>query len=342
MVKSENGRFLRVGGRLDYQINQDHFPAQRHHQGYIPFEQYIQLEGATRAEIVLEKVGSHEDTRTLRISVNQYPFITVPVASCIPSPESDYMHHTYPVTGIPLEYFNQGMDNSFKLEVDTAQRWNWPQHLIYGVILRIYYHPQQLPDTVRLAGFQQGQALDEMVRLSIDAPTRNIRQVDYMGLYEGINYEGDGLYRQWHYHYLRGRLTHHLGGSHLFPFDATWDTRWIPDQSADIQLAARVTFNSGLIYFTPAVKGLRLERNYLVELCRPYDQPKNWVTRAGEFESKLDIKGDPGLIEEARLYWTSWSPCYSNGIYINEVKVFDIPRATSISCSRRRATDIGG
>ncbi len=323
MVKAENGRFLRVGGRLDYQVNEDHFPAARHRDGYIPFEQYIDLDHALKAEVVLEKVGSHEDTKNLRISLNGHPFIAVPEAAGIPRPESDYMHHTYPVTGIPLDYLNQGMDNSFKLEVDTAQRWNWPQHLIYGAVLRIYYNPDQLTETVGLEGVLPDQALGESVALSIDAPTNNIRQVDYLGLYEGVNHEGDGIYRQWHYHYFRGRLTHHIGGSYQYPFQVTWDTRWIADQSQDIQLAAWVTFNSGLIYFTRPVTGLQLERNYRVELCKPYDQPKNWVTRAGEFESKLDLKGDPGDIEAARLYWTSWSPCYSNGIYINDVKVFD-------------------
>ena len=323
MVKSENGRFLRVGGRLDYQINQDHFPAERHQQGYIPFERYVELQGATKAEVVLEKIGSHEDTKNLRISINGNPFMITPEAQGIPEPQSDYMYHFYPVVEIPLDQLNQGLDNSFKLEVDTAQRWNWPQHLIYGVVLRVYYDKEQLPEVVRLSGVEEGQALAERVKLSITEPSRNIRSVDYLGLYDGINYEGDGIYRQWHYHYYRGKLTHHIGSAHLYPFESYWNTSWIPDQAQPIQLAARVTFNSGLIYFTPTVKGLRLDREYHIELCKPYDQPKNWVTRAGEFESKVDVTGDPERIEAARLYWTSWSPCYSNGIYINNIKVFD-------------------
>ena len=323
MVKSENGRFLRVGGRLDYQINADHFPADRHQDGYIPFDRYVELQQAIRAEVVLEKIGSHEDTRNLRISINQNPFIVIPEAQGIPQPQSDYMYHFYPVAEIPLDHLKQGLENGFKLEVDTTQRWNWPQHLIYGVILRIYYHQEALPEEVRLHGVQSAQKLGEVVNLSVKDPSKNIRSVDYLGYYDGINYEGDGIYRQWHYHYYRGRISHHIGSSHMYPFETSWNTHWVPDQSEPLQLAARVTFNSGLIYFTPAVTDLTLGRDYHIELVKPYDQPKNWVTREDEFESKLDIKGEPKHIEEARLYWTSWSPCYSNGIYINQVKVFD-------------------
>ena len=323
MVKSENGRFLRVGGKLDYQINQDHFPIDRHQDGYILIERFVELQGAVKAEVVLEKIGSHEDTKNLRISINRNPFMVVPEAQGIPEPQSDYMYHFYPVVDIPLDQLNLGIDNAFKLEVDTAQRWNWPQHLIYGVILRIYYDQEALPEAVRLSGVEPQQALGETVKLSIGNPSKHIRNVDYVGFYEGINYEGDGVYQQWHYHYYRGRLTHHIGSSNMYPFESDWNTSWIPDQTEPMQLAARVTFNSGLIYFTQAVTNLTLQRNHAVELVKPYEQPKNWVTRSDEFESKIDIKGDPKQIEEVKLYWTSWSPCYSNGIYINDVKVFD-------------------
>ncbi len=323
MVKSENGRFLRVGGRLDYQINADHFPADRQKEGYIPLEQYVELTGAIKAEVVLEKVGSHEDTKNLRISINGNPFIVLPEAEGIPEPQSDYMYHFYPVSEVPLDQLNQGMDNSFKLEVDTTQRWNWPQHLIYGMILRIYYDQKLVPENIKLAGVVPGQALVEQVKLSVSEPSKNIRSVDYLGLYDGLNYEGDGIYRQWHYHYYRGKISRHIGSAHMYPFEVTWNTTWIPDQTEPLQLAARIIFNSGLIYFTPPVTGLSLDRDYKVQLCKPFDQPKNWVTREDEFESKLNIEADPQSIEEARLYWVSWSPCYSNGVYINDLKVFD-------------------
>lgn len=88
-------------------------------------------------------------------------------------------------------------------------------------------------------------------------------------------------------------------------------------------MAARVISNTGLIYFTEAVEGLRLARDYSVELCKPYDQPKNWVTRAGAFTAKFDMQTNPAVIEAAKAYWVSWSPCYANGVFINDQRIFD-------------------
>jgi hypothetical protein len=96
----------------------------------------------------------------------------------------------------------------------------------------------------------------------------------------------------------------------------------VPDQE-NMKVAARVVANSGLIYFTEPIENLKFDRNYKVELCKPYEQPKNWVTRQDEFIEKIELKADPKTIEEARLYWVSWSPCYANGVYVNDIKVFD-------------------
>ena len=79
-----------------------------------------------------------------------------------------------------------------------------------------------------------------------------------------------------------------------------------------------------MIYLTEAVDGLRLVRPGLsVELCKPYDVPKRWVTRRSEAEERFDITGDPSKAIAAQLVWSSWSPGYMDGVYINSVKVFD-------------------
>ena len=322
LAVEEGGKFLRVGGRLDYKTNNDHFPADRHDDGHVLFGQYLKLNHATKAELVVEKLGSHEDTKNLRVSINRNSTIRIPNAKEIPEPESDYMHHTYPVANILLDQLNEGWENTFRFDVDTAQRWNWPQNIIYGLILRIYYNPEIADFKTNINGIDHGSALDEKQIIGLDDPNLNIKQVEYIGFYDGLNYEGDGIYKQWHYHYLRGRVIHHIGTAYMYPYQTTWDTSWIPDQD-EIKVSARIVSNSGLIYFTKPVENLKLKRNYIVELCKPFDQPKNWVTREDEFESKIELRIDPSRIEEARIYWTSWSPCYANGIYINDIKVFD-------------------
>ena len=71
----EQGKFLRVGGKLDYKINTNHFPASKHTNGYIPLERYVELKDAIKAEMVIEKLASHDDTKNLRVSFNGNPSI---------------------------------------------------------------------------------------------------------------------------------------------------------------------------------------------------------------------------------------------------------------------------
>lgn len=322
MVKSEGGKFLRVGGKLDYKINFGHFPEHRQKDGYIPLEQYVELENAVKAEMQIEKVGSHEDTKNLRVSMNNYPSIIFPASEGIPKQEADYMHHNYPIAQIPIVQLREGLENSFRFDVDTAQRWNWPQNIIYGVVLRVYYKPETAYFKSEIAGLKDGDVVMENERIGLQDPNQNIRKVEYVGYYEDLNFEGDGVYTQWHYHYFRGQIMGNIGTANKYPYQTTWNTSWVPEQEK-MKVAARVVANSGLIYFTEAIENLKFERNYKVQLCKPYDQPKNWVTRQDEFTEKIDLKTDPNKIDQASLYWVSWSPCYANGVYVNDVKVFD-------------------
>jgi hypothetical protein len=89
-------------------------------------------------------------------------------------------------------------------------------------------------------------------------------------------------------------------------------------------LAARIIDRSGMVAVTEAVTDLSLERNGLsVELCKPYDIPKKWVTRSGEKTEHFDVAGDLSKAVAAQLVWSSWSPGYMRGVSINGTKVFD-------------------
>ena len=59
-----------------------------------------------------------------------------------------------------------------------------------------------------------------------------------------------------------------------------------------------------------------------VELCKPYDQPKGWFTRNGEFQESFSISGNLDKAVEAKMIFKTWSPDYLNGIYINDFLVF--------------------
>ena len=309
------GGALRVGGRLGYGG------------GPVALTQDLDLTDATRAEVVIEKLLCHDGTRGLAISINDKAWIDVPEAPGIPKPPWDYQHQIYPVVPVPLDHLQAGAGNQFRLKVSDEHPWNWPQNLIYGVHIRIYYDPEKKSHpNGRLVSPTPNATLGTKVDLEAMATSPNglIRQVDFLGKYEDVNLEGDGVYSQWHYHFVRAVLSGHLGSATTPPWKVTWDTSWLPDQPRPLCLAARITDESRLTCFTAAVEGLSLKRDgQLVELCKPYDVPQKWVTRSGERAERFRITGDLSKAKAAQLVWVSWSPGYMDGLYVNDRRVFD-------------------
>ena len=311
----DSGQALRVGGKQDYG-------------GYdVKFPRSIDLVQATRAEIIVEKILCHTGTHGLSVSLNNNDWIAVPESDSIPYPQWNYQHHTYPVVKVPLAYLSSGNGNVFRLKVDTDSP-DWPQNLIYGFHIRIYYDKdlKSYPHGV-ISSLQDGDILGDEVSLRVDVTETDtsIVQVDYIGYYEGVNWEGDGQYQQWHCHYFHGDLIHHIGSATTAPYNVIWDIGWLPDQRHPIQIAARITDDTGMIYFTDSVKNLTLGRaTYSVELCKPHNVSWGWVTRRDNKSEKFNLSGDLQRAVEARMVWTSWSAGHMNGIYINDSLVFDV------------------
>jgi hypothetical protein len=308
------GGALRVGGRVGYGG------------GTIALPHQFDLEHATRAEVIIEKLLCHDSTRGLAISVNSNEWLVVPEAPGIPAPQWDYQHHIYPVLPVPLTHL-RAADNQFRMNVSDEHPWKWPQNLIYGVHFRIHYDAaKKLHPTGRLISPKAGAALGTNVELVAEgsSPNHRISKVDFLGHYEDVNLEGDGEYSQWHYHYVRAVLTNHLGSVAAAPWRLIWDTSWVPDQSNPFRLAARISEETGLTYFTKAVEGLTFRRVGLsVELCKTYDVPRKWVTRSGEKTEKFRVTGDLSKTVAAQLVWVSWSPGYMDGLFLNDRRVFD-------------------
>jgi hypothetical protein len=323
--KGDAGQSIRVGGKQ----GQFH-PERGSDHGYInaPMQlpHDLDLEGAVKAEVIFEKVLCHDGTTGLAVQINDSDWYYVPESSHIPAPQASYQHHTYPVVRVPISVLKSGPNNRFRLRVDPEHPWRWPQNLINGLHIRIYHDGETKSHTAgAITSLGPGETIGETVKLAIkpEGPAGSIKRVDYVGLYDDVNYEGDGVYRQWHYLYLHGELTHHIGSADQAPFVFTWDTSWIPDQKEPMEISARITDRTGLTYQTPAVTGLSLRRtDRSVELCKPYDIPKKWVTRSGEKTESFDIRGDLGGAVAAQLVWSSWSPGYMRGISINGVQVF--------------------
>lgn len=319
MVK-EQEKFLRVGGKLDYKTATDHMPSHEHDQGRLPLRQSVDLEQAIRAEITLELVQSHEDTKGLSLEINDNEWIPVPDMINIPRPQSDYMIHTYPTFEVPLENLHEGAKNWFSLNVDPEQKWNWPQNLIYGIIFRIYYDPVKVdPYPIRIGGVNEGEKVRDQQRIFLeDFPAGELVSVDFYGRYLDFNWEGDGIYNRWHGHFHKGELRNHLGTAGSPPYEVIWNTAWIPDQPDGMAIRARVKYKNGMYRITQVVDDLSLSRNYSIELCRPYNQPKNWVTRQDTLLASFPVHGPLKDAVGYQVGWRSWSPCYGRGLFIND------------------------
>ena len=324
--KGDAGQSIRVGGKQG-QFHPDRGSEHGYINASMQLPHDLDLDEAAKAEVIVEKILCHDGTTGLGIQINDSDWYYFPEASHIPTPQANYQHHIYPVIRVPVSVFKSGRNNSFRLRVDPKHPWRWPQNLINGVHIRIYYHPETKPHpTGTITSLQSGDKLSENVKLSVECKSTNspIKQVDYVGLYEDVNFEGDGIYRQWHYIYFHGRLMHYIGSSTQAPFELNWDTSWIPNQKEPLQIAARITDQSDLTYQTPAITDLSLKRtNKSVELCKPYDIPQKWVTRSSEKAESFDVQGDLSKAVATQLVWSSWSPGYMNGIFINGTKVFN-------------------
>ena len=315
----EDEGFLRVGGRLDYISSPDHFKNKEIlHDGCIRIAEDIDLDKAVRAELILEKLQSHDDTKNLRIQVNQHPWIPVHEPAGIPAPASRYMYHFAPVVNVPLNYLEERRVD-LKLAVDEDQRWDWPQNIFYGFILRIFYGDKkaEIPFRVKLST-----SSDTTVTFWLDGELPpDIKRVDYMGHYEEINWQGDGIYRQWQYNLFRTGIRNHIGGSMEKPFSVRWNTAWIPNQNQPVKIKARIERTSGIVQMTEEVILALPERAFDVLLLKPFGIPPNWVTREKEYTESFIVPVDPGNILEATLHWRSWSPCYAAGIKMNGITI---------------------
>lgn len=293
----------------------------------IAFGHKIDLEHAISAEVIVEKIQSHNGTKGLAIQFNDRDWIALPPPEALPDPKADYYHHTCIVAPVPLSQVDAGIDNAFRLRVSPEHPWNWPQHLVYGVHLRVYYDAEKKSHaSATINSHASGDVVgrESLLSVEFDAQPRRIDRVDFVGLYENVNWPGDGIYRRWQYFYYRGQFVHHIGSSVVAPFQVTWDTQWLPDQGGPMRIAARIVDDSGLVFMTQSVDDLSLERPGLsVELCKPIDTPDNWVTRGGEFTQKLAVRGDVSKIRAARACWSSWSPGYMNGVYLNDTKLIE-------------------
>lgn len=281
------------------------------------------LEGAERIELVLEQWGGHAGTSDKRVRVNGHGWIDIKESPFMgPDRPECYQYMRYPVIDIPLEQINEG-ENVFEFNSggQICHDFGWGQWGVYGAVFRVHYEKGKPHPGGEIVSPKTGDALGGRVYLEAEASSPNgpVTRVDFIGKYTDFNVEGDGLYRQWRYTYRYGDIQNHLGTAFHEPRAAVWLTDWVPDQEQPVEIVARIADASGMMTITPAVTGLSLPRdNISVELCRPYEVPTSWQTRAGRIQScKVNVEGDLSHAEDARMLLTTWSGGHADEIGIN-------------------------
>ncbi|MEL7160472.1 MAG: hypothetical protein AAFN92_06925 [Bacteroidota bacterium] len=315
-VMPEDGEaFLRVGGRYGYAVNPGKLPDSLQEGDQLLLPGLLDLEGVVRAEVTLEKVLSHEDSRDLRIAINGHPPISVPEPTWVPVPQTEYMYHTDLTVPVPVEQLSANGPLRFQLTLDEKQRWDWPQNVFYGLCFRLYYAPAAAPPELS----ELPQELPAASYLRVANPENTV-SADYVLVGKEADWSGRGHQTRKHWQTHRGKPHHTLGHSRdaASGFAVRWDTEWLPDQE-NIGVQARLLGTDGKYRVTEVTDGLHLApRPYRVKIYAPGPAPRNWVTRSGEFTQTVSI---PDSVQHARalqLHWTSWSPCYANGLFLND------------------------
>jgi hypothetical protein len=111
-----------------------------------------------------------------------------------------------------------GTENTFSFEVDTAGHW-WPQNLVYGMILRIYYEPSVIEIPGKITSPIDGENLAQVIEIIVEtANPALVTQIDLIGYYKDVDMEGDGIYQQCHYEFHKGEIFNHIGTLSKTPY----------------------------------------------------------------------------------------------------------------------------
>ena len=318
---SSEFKFLRVIADGDYRdpvYFSESYPKECIENGWINLNNSVDLENAIKAEILVEKVLSHDGTTGLAVMVNDKRWHFFPDPMAIPEPKANFLQHNFPTVQIPIDELKEGVQNHLRFRVDSIQRFGMPQNILYGFRLRIYYNENKEQANAKIQGIEPGGVIKEEQKITLSEIVGDVAEVNYLARYKDVDYEGNGILDQWHYAFYRGQMINHIGSCSSAPYKVIWNTSWVPDQDHNLELSAWLKNSHGIIYFLPPINNLQFQRNYYVEICKPYSIPQMWATREREFNEKVFLNGNPKNAIALQLVFRSWSPGYLNGLYLND------------------------
>jgi len=288
----------------------------------VPKTLELDLEGATKAEMSVEYWGGHIGTSEQKFKVNGNDWIYIPQPQNTPTEPECYYRTVLGNASvpIPLDQLKHG-PNAFQFTCGPQIRYgfDWGMFWVYSFTVRIYYNESKPHPTGRVISAQSGSTIGDYPDISAEAssPNSSVKQVDFIGYYEDFDWEGDGVYRQWHYQTQYGVIHRHIGTSAAHPYKVTWDNFWAPDQS--VRIMAKITDENGVCAMTLAVDNISLARqDRSVVMYKPYEVPERFGVRVGNrMTCKIDVPDSLEKAADARLILSTWSADHAEEIGLN-------------------------
>ncbi len=280
------------------------------------------LRKAIRAEVVVEYWGGHIGTASQQFRVNDGDWIDIPQPRGTPAqPQCYYRTLSRATVSIPFERLRAGANRfQFRAGPQICHSFDWGFYWVYGFTVRVYYDSTRAHPAGEILAPFDGATISDSPLLVAQAEGKEaaISSVEFIARYEDFNWEGDGVWRQWHYRLERGRLRNHAGTALSKPYAVSWDTTWVPDQDQPVEIAARITDTMGMTYLTRPVK-VTLERiGRSVRMYKPAGVPENFGVRTGRRKTcEIPVEGELSLIRQARLVLSSWSAAHDGVIELN-------------------------
>ena len=275
------------------------------------------LAGATRAEAIIDLWGGHWGTYGKKIRFNGHSWIGIPELTTPGADPECYGYSTMMTVDVPLSHLVEGT-NSFEgtNEGQTCFSFDWGQHGQFGIIIRVFYGSGKAHATGSISSPSTGTTLSTSSTVSVNASGgAGVDRVDVVAYYDGYDIDGDGVYKDWQYNYHRAKddnfveIKNHVGTATGSPYQVTWYTSLVPNQSAgSVKLQARIRDNNGIVFVTDEVTGLSLSRSSSLKMYKASNVPKRFAVRAGRTETcTINVPDDPTGASQARLLVTTWN-----------------------------------
>jgi hypothetical protein len=279
------------------------------------------LDGAVRAEAVIDRWGGHAGTSGKRIRFNGNEWLPLPELETTPEGERPecYMYQDNPIIAIPLEHLKEG-PNTFEgiCGDQVCFSFNWGQWGWYSLILRIYYNKNRRHSVGGIVLPLEGEKFEDFPSVKVEATSpRGVSRVDIIGYYEAFDMDGDGVFSEWQRYYQGTSLTNNIGSALSEPWEVTWNTEWVPDQEeGSIKLIARIRDNAGIWFVTDEVRNLSLIRDTVsVKMYKPESVPQRFTVRINrEMSCEVNIPGSESLDQatEATVHLRTWNGIEDN------------------------------